>query len=563
MRRFVCVGIWVAVSVSAGCELPDPVSVGGECPGITADHIVWLDSDPCMNEEDREKACRQEAEEVIHLGTGYCPERFVCREDKKAHYPICVHGCTKEKVLCGEDCIDPKNNLSHCRANVNGLCNSDDPENKDYQGEDCMGLIFKDWRAYVCDEEQGCQKTDCGVDEYWKQNDTDGECVKNDKENCGSEGFKCAEDEECTLGECLKECTKQYIRCYVPGEGNACIDPQSHAQFCGARGKCISEDAQSEDYRGVVCEDGMHCFEGECMLLKCDASNAHKVVCGDQCVDMSKDPLNCGGCGTNCANHRPAHATTDVRCEDQKCIYTCEPGYEKCDTDGTTECVDIMDDRKNCGACGHVCEPNEHCLAGTCRTSFCLNEYACLRAGTCVTEDPTACGSPCAVCNVANASNTCTADGRCTFTCTDNYHLNSDGTGCEINTVNDCGASHAVCNVANASNACNTNGQCTFTCNSNYHKNKAGTGCEINTVNDCGASHAVCKVANANNACNTNGQCTFACNSNYCQSGSSCVYKDFNTDANNCGRCGNTCPSDYPMCKTGRCCKYGLFKQCQ
>ena len=665
MKRTIFVSILAATTLSAGCELPDPVRVGDACPGITLDHIIWTDSDPCMAEDDGKEACNREAEEVIHLGKGYCPERFVCRENKEKE-PICLHGCAKGKVLCGEDCVDPAHSMSHCGAKVEGLCNNDAPDNDNYKGEDCLELIFKsfeskDYSVYMCDHNERCKKTDCALDEYWKRNDSDGACIKNDNDNCGGEGIKCAADETCTIGECLKKCKDGHIRCYVPGEGNLCIDPKSDNAFCGAKGKCLVEDdPQSEDYRGVACNnaEGMYCALGSCKLLEC--KNENEKTCGNQCVDVRNNPSHCGDCNINCANNRPPHTTDDVRCEDHKCIYTCETGYENCSTEGKTECVDLTEDRKNCGTCGRTCEPNKYCHERTCKIANCSDAYACFKPASdaCFTNDPEQCGidcTPCnntlnaseatcddlgvchvircqpdhhfvsetqacepntpsacgsvdksdvtdctaipnisdaqctygectctcdtnhhknragtgceintaddcgeshAVCNVANANNTCTTDGQCTFTCDTNHHKNRAGTGCEINSVNDCGASHAVCNVANATtNTCTSDGKCTFTCAPNHHKNRAGTGCEINSVNDCGASHAVCNVANANNACTSDGKCTFTCEPDYCpdKSGRRCSYTDFDNDIINCGECGRFCDGIGEVCSFGVC----------
>ena len=546
MKRVVFISILAAVGVSAGCTLPDPVRVGEKCPGITAENIGWSQDDPCYREGGRE-ACDREAEEVIHLGEGYCPEWFVCREimnEQNVLISTCVHGCPEGQVFCGDACINPKTSISHCGANVEGLCNHDEPEDKNYRGENCLGLILQDMHAYQCHENEGCTKTPCGIDEHLKPNDADGECVKNDNDNCGSEGVKCAADAACVFGECLTKCADGYIRCYVPGEGNPCIDPQSHNMFCGAKGKCmVEDDAQSEDYRGVACDNGMHCALGSCRLLECTHEN--EQPCGDQCVDVTKDPDNCGGCGNSCANNRPSYVTNDVACEAGKCVYTCEAGYENCGSEGSTECVDLTSDRKNCGECGHACEPNAYCQESSCKPSNCPDEHACFQQGTCVTHDATACGSDCKTCGTAlNAYEaTCDDVGVChVVRCQNGFHFVSDTEACAQNTTHACGSvdtSDVVDCTAlpNVSDVQCMNGKCIVgECEADYHLHE--NACEANSDENCSYHGHKCQVPNGTSHCQSGSCVTTGCDAGFHQEGNYCT----GDNLNNCG--GKDCTTE-------------------
>lgn len=65
-----------------------------------------------------------------------------------------------------------------------------------------------------------------------------------------------------------------------------------------------------------------------------------KTRCGGTCVDLNRDPQNCGGCNNACG-----------------AVRTCCTGA----------CIDTNADPTNCGACGHLCAENEQCLNGTCQ----------------------------------------------------------------------------------------------------------------------------------------------------------------------------------------------------
>ena len=79
--------------------------------------------------------------------------------------------------------------------------------------------------------------------------------------------------------------------------------------------------------------------------------------CGDTCLDLENDLLNCGGCGHQC----PPEA---YACEGGFCqIEVCSEGFTMC---GST-CVDLQTDPSNCGACGRQCAPGDSCVGGLCQ----------------------------------------------------------------------------------------------------------------------------------------------------------------------------------------------------
>ena len=542
MKRAVFVSILVAASMLVGCELPEPLKVGDPCPGITAENIMWVDTDSCKREGN--DACQREAEEAIQLGDGYCPFSVsACRYENNT--PKCVHGCSMGKVLCGEDCVNPNTSVSHCGANIRGLCNNDDPNHFDYKGQNCMDAILDENRAFVCDKTE-CKPTVCNADEYVG---SDGECIQNTDDNCGGEGIRCSADEKCVFGECLKNCTHGYIRCHVKNEGMSCIDPQGHESFCGAKGLCISDDENDENYRGKVCAPGEHCVDGECVLLKCGTEeNANVLACDGECVDITKDPLNCGGCGNSCANNRPPYVSDSLdsmACDDGKCVYTCAAGYDNCGTDGTTECVDLSENRRHCGACDKVCESNEYCLDGECQTSKCTDENACFQHGSCLTNDPTACGSGCMSCTYELMAYEASCDdvGVCHVTrCQNGFHFASDTTACVPNSPNACGsvdqADAVDCTaLPDASDVQCINGKCVVgSCGDGYHLYE--NTCEENSDEHCSFHDNKCSIPNGTSHCQ-GGQCvTTGCNPGFHKEGNYCT----GDNLNNCG--GKDCTAE-------------------
>src|SRR5262249_46448921 len=95
-------------------------------------------------------------------------------------------------------------------------------------------------------------------------------------------------------------------------------------------------------------------------------------VCGNACVDLSRDARNCGGCGTTC---RADEACVDGSCRqagggsssgnstETQSARTCPPGQTFCDD--SQECRNLSSDAGSCGACGVRC-PSLVCRDGRC-----------------------------------------------------------------------------------------------------------------------------------------------------------------------------------------------------
>jgi len=124
--------------------------------------------------------------------------------------------------------------------------------------------------------------------------------------------------------------------------------------------------------------------------------------------------------------------------------------------------------------------------------------------------------------------------------------------------TNHCGACNNVCPArANARTTC-ASGTCGFACQTGFGdcNGAAADGCEVNlntSLASCGACGNVCPArANATTTCQA-GLCGFTCNAGFANcdgnAANGCEV-NLNTDATNCGVCGNRCAAS---CNAGSC----------
>lgn len=116
-------------------------------------------------------------------------------------------------------------------------------------------------------------------------------------------------------------------------------------------------------------------------FLYCPAS-----ATSGQCVNVMNDPANCGAC----------NATCNGTCFTGLC--TCSLGEVACTSPLTTVCTDLASDPLNCGACFNDCGPGP-CVNGACLS--CSPGFANC-SGTCVANRfmlPDNCGGCGVVCD--------------------------------------------------------------------------------------------------------------------------------------------------------------------
>ena len=215
-------------------------------------------------------------------------------------------------------------------------------------------------------------------------------------------------------------------------------------------------------------------------------------------------------------------------------------------------CRDLTSNVEHCGACGNVCGLDSVCRNGTCVKVACTCEPTCASGltwcGACVntaTDEANcgACGTACAPGQVCS-NGTCIAGTACT-TPADCPGSDDD---CQSRTCTNgvCGVLHsgdgATC--AGGNGTC-VDGICTSTC----------PGADLMTdPNNCGSCGNVCPSINSTPIC-TNGTCGHGtCNAGYgdCDPTRPGCETDLMNDVGNCGGCGIVCDAG-ETCTSGTC----------
>jgi hypothetical protein len=257
----------------------------------------------------------------------------------------------------------------------------------------------------------------------------------------------------CVKGECQYQCPTDWSNC------NGLLD-----DGCETR---LDNDPKNCGVCGHACADGSPCIDGRCGCFP------PLTPCDGECVDTTSDSSNCGGCGTACAssagpcNPMPPH--TKVGCAESTCGHViCDGSWGDCDDDddganvcASNGCETPLNTADNCGSCGTKCGPGQECrlvdnahmeCKDTCEKSGLVK---CEGSDDCIDliNDPTNCGACHSACKGARANqvDVC-AKGLCEIECWTGFaDCNGDPSdGCEVdlrgNAAN-CGACGTQCDI--------------------------------------------------------------------------------------------------------------------
>lgn len=225
-----------------------------------------------------------------------------------------------------------------------------------------------------------------------------------------------------------------------PDAGKTCLASQ---KLCGATCVDVTKDPANCGNCNVKCTQGQFCSSGKCT----NACTMPNTLCGQFCIDISTDHDNCGKCGMGCA--------VDQICVNKTCVKNCAQGLAACDMD----CVDFKSDPNHCGDCNTACGMNQICTGSICCN---FGQVAC--NGQCVDTsiDPNNCGA-------------------CAFTCGGNTPGCSNGV-CGPNV--DHGPMHTFTNLTTDHYI--TQGCCSVNCQNNdavdadyFCKHFYGQGCMV------------------------------------------------------------------------------------
>jgi Stigma-specific protein, Stig1 len=345
---------------------------------------------------------------------------------------------------------------------------------------------------------------------------------------------QCPPNHECINGVCVH---KAHVSC---SDSSQCASGQTCVNgICVRLTGAPCSDTTDCPLPNQVCVSGV-CVNppatpGQCQLQGksfCDVGIKY-------CADLQKDNENCGACGKEC----PIGTT-------------CTLGQCKCDDPNEVlcplrnQCTNVMDsDRNNCGACGKFCGGT--CVAGECKactsSTQCPNGEGC-SMGIC---GPCTADSECSVSGQVCVSGTCVCppgkqvqNGVCVDICPAGEHFDREAGKC---VPDSCPIPLAVSNhnpnavsAAASTSGIECNGQC------------VDTSTDVKNCGSCGNDCTTQAPTNTDASCN-GGTCTFSCKTGFTSCNGQCVdTSTFQTDPNNCGACGNVCPSGQ-TCQNGSC----------
>ncbi len=258
-------------------------------------------------------------------------------------------------------------------------------------------------------------------------------------------------------------------------------------------------------------------------------------MCGDACVDLSSDPMNCGGCSIACT---PEGINMVVGCVDATCVSSCADGFW--DIDGETGCeypCTFTSGTEVCNGVDDNCDGNVEegypCSVGaetTC-TTVCGSLGTGICGVDCAVPGPDDCPLPEELCNGR--------DDDCDTLIDEGFAPGSCGSCVPDCTGRDCGLD-PVCYVSCgdcdplAGEVCNSSGVCVCV------PSCLGRTCGPDPI--CGTS---CGTCGSGEICDVSGHCVSSCTPD-------CTGRACGNDG--CGGSCGTCSSPTPDCDmSGHC----------
>ncbi|MFO0651409.1 MAG: hypothetical protein U0326_34610 [Polyangiales bacterium] len=225
-------------------------------------------------------------------------------------------------------------------------------------------------------------------------------------------------------------------------------------------------------------------------------------ACNGRCVDGRSDRDNCGVCGRACGAGNV--------CQNGACVPDCAATETLCagGDGGAPRCASLQTDRENCGACGRACGRDQVCAGGTC-TFMCTGTTTECGGASGMDGGADRYCAPAATCRPIDS-----AAARCGNACS-SVSSASPGAASRCRAAAELTACDAVCATSRPTTA-----------------TAARAGCAAPPGRCAPAGPAPCRAAAGSP---TAGTC-----------------RDLQTDNNNCGACGTTCPAGQ-LCSVGRC----------
>jgi hypothetical protein len=221
------------------------------------------------------------------------------------------------------------------------------------------------------------------------------ECLRAPNDSCPA-GQYCNDQNLCTLG------CKQETDCQIASPAVPHCNLTLH--------QCVQclEPSHCPGDAGLLCSPSGTCVEG-CNLEAGVGCTAGKTCCGQLCLDLSNDALNCGACDNKCST---VNATPS--CSGGNCSWNCAFGFRHC-ASGNTGCeANIRTDVTKCGSCFRNCLNDVQNADGiSCNPTSMNCQYASCKVGfgNCNGFNGDGCECSCG----SFAGEICCPGGLCTF----------------------------------------------------------------------------------------------------------------------------------------------------
>ena len=330
--------------------------------------------------------------------------------------------------------------------------------------------------------------------------------------------------------------------CKTNGGGSGDEDGICPKGLSECRGACVDYKASHNNCGscGNACDDNEVCVEGDCKPNACPTG---MEICNGACINKKIDAENCGACGNVCGGN--------AYCADSAC--QCPQGYSDCDHNmangceaATLKCDSLCDDASQVKCDGGACCDN----ASECCGSACCGEgTTCCGDGICadVQSDAANCGT----CGNACTDGKSCVDGNCERVCSGATPDKCEALDVCVNFASD------VLHCGNCDTKCATTetcveGVCTpseVNCSDDPDADATtlcwGTCVDLDSdAQNCGTCGNACL---ADQACEA-GTCVCPPDTQVCEG--KCV--DYASDKNHCGSCGNACLADQ-TCEESTC----------
>jgi hypothetical protein len=251
----------------------------------------------------------------------------------------------------------------------------------------------------------GCQRdSDCTQTDYRCAGLSDGDfCLPPCRDDVGCEpGYSC----EIIDGAGAHEDPREPMRRCVPTARACGLCADADGDGFGLGSACLDVDCSDEDPASNPLADE-----------RCDGVDNTCEGQVDEGFDLQTDDANCGACGVQCRASNAASVCLEATCV----VEGCNPGFGDCNEDGGDGCETRLNTVEDCLGCGAGCSAvnataacdDRGCEIGECDDAFgdCNDFYADGCESSLRQIDN--CGECGRVCEFANATPSCSAEGAC------------------------------------------------------------------------------------------------------------------------------------------------------